>query len=1053
MKKILTLMAALSAVAGTAMAHDYDWTPTVGADGPVENCSGLTYGTVTGSDVYGKKFSFDADANDKITLTVSGENLGVTVNGVQLEVVITDGKMTFTATTGGLVEILLGENTVVSNIKVVSEKKTNVEKAIKKANDILDARVNNISKYVNGTSDFYTAVRTLINVEGGKLTKLTELLKEFADADLMGQPISVDKEPGYETSATIDRTNGEAYIMSLLTEIEAAIGTKVSATTEAEKGSILTNAETAYGKYKAIVDKTETNVSNANTEITKQTTAGSNSKFYKNEGTTLRPNYVEMWTADNTASKTRALDLFKTFVVQYRDTLANSALDALNKFDDQTELDALPAKFANINTRSKTLSDRYTFEETVGGLKTGVKNYDAIKTLSTEVGQLADLANRGYKNADGTALFDGETAGLTDLQKKSENLYNKVSDTKNKHLIANPETAFKSGTDGYDAVSNSIDAVKITWGTTAKNVLEAKLTEVQDSLTKYENIITTKYQNNAEKLAECQKEFAKLQVRLNNVKKSVADVTTVDKAYGVAIKYHDNDVELDNVRDSINGLWYNTQTAENQAIIAANDKAYTDLENVANDLDGFANDAVARLVKFREAQFFKDVHSNDYEDFKTGINRSIKTIYDYAAAIKKAKEDAFSTKDACNKPAEGAVKSALADLTAYMEVINTDKTAIETALNGSLDVVNNDVYAYFMTSSYNGYNGYVNYVKESINGSNFYGGYDYNSSRTIGSVIREIEYKANNTVAVKDNTADAACVDAKDLANKAVYGTFDANGQLVEANNDIANAIVKITTLKAENKLADDVVGDNTVKAILTAAQTAAGNAKSQFDAYADEKTELYNLMVKWSENQAKVATATNADAVKMALADLRSVISTLDDTLTKVDKLNFDEAKYAEKVKTFKATLSYTTDANTFASYTNVKDAKEAAEKQIADAKTALAELTKESAKAGLQAAINVAEGTVTTANRTLETCLTDYTFAEKAEALLKDYKSVDLTQAIKDAQEDDKKTLADYDGNGTVDIIDVTTAGEHLYNGVIDGDVYSNFIDAYLKYKSGKK
>ena len=73
MKKILTLMAAMSACAGTAMASDFNFAnPTVDAK---EDGSSLKY------DETAKAFSFTVTAEDEITLT---GDVTVKLNGTAL---------------------------------------------------------------------------------------------------------------------------------------------------------------------------------------------------------------------------------------------------------------------------------------------------------------------------------------------------------------------------------------------------------------------------------------------------------------------------------------------------------------------------------------------------------------------------------------------------------------------------------------------------------------------------------------------------------------------------------------------------------------------------------------------------------------------------------------------------------------------------------------------------------------------------------------------------------------------------------------------------------
>ena len=108
MKKILTLMAAMSVCAGTAMASDFYFAnPSVDAEKPG---SALTY------DETAKAFSFDVKAEDEITLTATGD---VTVKLGGTVLTAEDGK--YKATADGTLTIELGTSAVTKIVVVSSD--------------------------------------------------------------------------------------------------------------------------------------------------------------------------------------------------------------------------------------------------------------------------------------------------------------------------------------------------------------------------------------------------------------------------------------------------------------------------------------------------------------------------------------------------------------------------------------------------------------------------------------------------------------------------------------------------------------------------------------------------------------------------------------------------------------------------------------------------------------------------------------------------------------------------------------------------------------------
>ena len=188
MKKILTLMAAMSAVTG-AVANDFDWQsipakPATDASNMVKGYNGLYFVDNT--------FSFNVDAGDEVQLTVNGKNLTVNVGGTDLNTELKDGKISFKATAGGQVTLKMGEQTAVTAIYVESD---NYRKALEKIKTVGKGSVNEavakISDYSTKTDPnnmkdgkalsfegFYTAIKAQINTEAEKVATLeAELAK------------------------------------------------------------------------------------------------------------------------------------------------------------------------------------------------------------------------------------------------------------------------------------------------------------------------------------------------------------------------------------------------------------------------------------------------------------------------------------------------------------------------------------------------------------------------------------------------------------------------------------------------------------------------------------------------------------------------------------------------------------------------------------------------------------------------------------------------------------------------------------------------------------
>ena len=168
MKKILTLMAAMSACAGTAMASDFNFAnPTVDAK---EDGSSLKY------DETAKAFSFTVTAEDEITLTATGD-VTVKLNGTALTA--EDGK--YKATADGTLTIELGTSAV-TKIVVVSSNSRQVQAEIEKAQVKMGEVIAAAAKYVNYL-DFYNAVQAEISKAGQKVQDVKAKLAEYKEAN------------------------------------------------------------------------------------------------------------------------------------------------------------------------------------------------------------------------------------------------------------------------------------------------------------------------------------------------------------------------------------------------------------------------------------------------------------------------------------------------------------------------------------------------------------------------------------------------------------------------------------------------------------------------------------------------------------------------------------------------------------------------------------------------------------------------------------------------------------------------------------------------------
>ena len=360
MKKILTLMAAMSACAGTAMASDFNFAnPTVDAK---EDGSSLKYNETA------KAFSFTVTAEDEITLTATGD-VTVKLNGTALTA--EDGK--YKATADGTLTIELGTSAV-TKIVVVSSNSRLVQAEIEKAQVKMGEAIAAVAKYV-GYGDFYNAVQAEVSKAGQKVQDVKAKL-------------AVLKETNSVTDA-----NRVALIAELNSDVLLADG-NYGAVKMAENA--VAEAETTFALFNKIIDTDAKE--NALNALTKANGVATQGEWMVNGG--VKINNTTMFTHNLKAVKNQLgivtkveLDGFKTTWIEsewknlndeVNITIKNAAVAELGKFpkafvenDEQAFVDMykeVVEKLRNVIARANFERDNL---KTVNDLTAKVNKVDA----------------------------------------------------------------------------------------------------------------------------------------------------------------------------------------------------------------------------------------------------------------------------------------------------------------------------------------------------------------------------------------------------------------------------------------------------------------------------------------------------------------------------------------------------------------------------------------------------------------------------------------------------------------------------------------------------
>lgn len=1017
MKKVLTLVSALSMVAGSAVAHDYNWNFN---DAKLEIGKGdLANLTQTGkvsvtkdglkfTEGTGNFVKFGAQTKDVVTVHAAGSegNFYVQVGTSLYSAKISERtSLDVTVPSDGDVQIWADNGVVITKISAQSEAYRAVNQAIDDTREILNRRVNDVAPYVKVSDKFYLGVKAQYNVQGEELEKVVARLKELVAKNEVANNVTGESETGKD------------QLIAALDLIKKSIGTQPKldkTSTDAEKGSILVAAQKAKADYDDVVNAKAADVAAAKKEISdrKALVDGDPYSIYKAKAKDKNGN-VTSWTPKWTGVDTT----YKTYVEDEYDALKKGALDELGNYPDH-DFVAYAAKYKDVVTRSNNVFNRYQFENS--------KNIVSGQTSTNLafIGGLGSVADALVKlSADNSKLFDN--AGLADKKAEAEALSEKINRADNKHTISDLTGEFKTPAGNLSAL---FDSKKTAWGKNAQADLDANIKAKQAKLDDYSYKVTSQYQNDVEKLREYQAEFAKLQNQIDEVKKFISDVSTPAKAYNVANGWKTKDKNLRDVDTQLNTLWGKTQSAENTAICDKNDEAIKVLNKKVEDARTYYQNAVAEVDKYRKADFFakKSTTTDPDKLAVTQFAEDIKTLYDYSLEMEKALKEATDLRDASNTGVDkdGKPTAKLVDFTSYGNTIANSISSIENALKDSKKEANDIAYAYYMTATTGAYDVTMEYVKTA----------EANTSK----------YAVDNKI-----SGDAAVGDATTRFNVIKNGYYDKNRNLIIADNDLKNASVKIENLKKDLTLALDVVGEKTVDAILANSKAAADAVLADVKKYDGMKDSIAHYQVEWSV--AKAAADKSNTALQAKLEAFHNVLDADQATLEKTDKLNAVQADYDKKYAAYKSELE---DINNFDVYqanvaakTAVDAALTAAKADLATAKGELAKLTKDAAKEILTSAITNAENVIAAVEADFTAAKADKKTAEKKDELIGRLTALKLADSIKAAQEKDKVVEGDLNGDGIVNEADFEAANLMSDNEKMTDDEYSIFMSTYIK------
>lgn len=1023
MKKILTLMAAMSACAGTAMASDFNFAnPTVDAK---EDGSALTYNETA------KAFSFTVTAEDEITLTATGA-VTVKLNGAALTAV--GGK--YTATSDGTLTIELGTSAV-TKIVVVSSNSRKVQTEIEKAQAKMGEAIAAVAKYV-GYSEFYNKVQAEVSKAGQKVQDVKAKL-------------AVLKETNKVTNE-----NRDALIAELNSTTLLADGT-YGAVKMAEDA--IAKADATFALFTKIIG---TDAKVALDALTKANGTATQGEWVVNGGEKI--NNTTMFTHNLKAVKNHgivtgtALDGFKTTWIEsewknlndeVNKTIKDAAVAELGKYPNafvENDEQAFVAMYNEVVEKLRNVIARANFErdnlKTVNDLTAKVNKVDAALKAGAPFALDADN--------DFTLLKEQITAMQTEIN-SSENRYMYSQDN------------FSEFVNTISGVSTKLDGFYTELVGKARTDLQAKLKAAQENLTKVSYEVSAKYEHESATQKEYQKQFSEQQNKLDEVKKNVAASAfpTVQTDYKTFVD------QISNINKKVDEIWGTTLSSQKAEILthnqAAKDQIFKAIDAVRADyslyvekINTWINDDATKKaatdLKANLNELFSIV--NGLDDMKAEVTEAVDKMTEN---IKKESDEEFGAHYEANKNIYRLTED---KVTGYLNSTKTVSDAIYDELKEAATTANDKAYDFVKTNT----------------------GYGVKSIRWATNLISDAKRNVKTGDKNEKMSAEAAAkfkaaydkIAQKDLtAPKGEQGEGYVKNTETEIerlyNYDINKADFK------DNILADKVVKNKEGKRELpeqyiAPVETAVNALNNELESYKAQYKDIYALKVDWNTAKAKedelqakvdawekannVAAENHFNVNKELTAVNENLAKTLENlekgclTATKCQDAT-DKAKENYAVKMYM--IQHFTEAKANEAAAPVVSAKVAeVEKAIADARTKVADYA-DDIKNKANADLNTIDGKLTTLKNSIDASVKANTIAANKDGFIASLTTLadDVTKVLEAAAQAAKDADLDYNGDGKVNVQDLLDADAEFQNSG-DGFTFYKFFDAYLEYLS---
>lgn len=1023
MKKILTLMAAMSACAGTAMASDFNFAnPSVDAK---EEGSALTY------DETAKAFSFDVKAEDEITLTATGD-VTVKLNDAVLTAV--DGK--YKATADGELTIELGTSAV-TKIVVVSSNSRLVQAEIENAQVKMGEAIAAVAKYVDYL-DFYNAVQAEISKAGQKVQDVKAKLAELK-----------------ETNNVTD-DNKDILIAELNSDVLLADG-NYGAVKMAENA--VTEADAAFALFNKIIG-TDAKV-NALDALTHANGTATSNEWYDNGRENI--NNTNLFTHNLKAVKNQLgfvtgtkLDGFKTTWIEsewtkLKDevniTIKNAAIAELNKYPNafvENDEQAFVNMYQEVVAKLRNVIARANFER---------DNLKTVNDLTAKVNKVDEALKAGAPFA-----LD-EDNDFTLLKEQVTAMQSEISSSENRYIYSQED--FRGFVVTISGVSTKLDGFYTELVGKARTDLKAKLDASQKNLTKVSYEVSAKYEHELGTQKDYQEKFSQQQNELDKVKKDVeaSAFPTVQTDYKGFVD------RITNINKNVDVIWGNTLIAQKKEINTHNqeakDQIFKAIDAVRADYslyvekintwikDDATKDAATDL-KANLNKLFSIV--NGLDDMKAEVTEAVDKMTEN---IKNESDEEFGAHYEANKNIYRLTED---KVNGYLNSTKTVSDAIYDELKEAARTANAKAY-YFVQHSYK-----IN----SIDWAN-----DLIDNAKRNKVKPGTKNEIMSAVAADKFRAAYEKIRQKDLsAPEGQQG--EGYVKIAEAEINRLNSYDVDAADFKDNILADKVVEINGKRELpekyIAPVETAVNAINDELKSYTDQYKLIYEKKVEWNtakakedELQAKVNAWEEANKVApenhfnvnkeltLVNEDLAKALENLEEGCLTASKCQDATNKALENYEVKMYMIQNFTEAKANEAAAPVVSAKVAeVEKAIADARTKVADYA-DDIKNKANADLNTIDGKLTSLKSSIDASVKANTIAANKDGFIASLTTLagDVTKVLEEAAQAAKDADLDYNGDGKVNVQDLVDADSDFQK-TGDGFTFYKFLDAYLEYLS---